>query len=251
AMRANGLHDHLGGGFHRYATDRAWRIPHFEKMLYDQALLADAYLDAFRATGEPRWADTARDVFAYVARDLTSSEGAFWSAEDADSEGEEGRFYAWTPAQLAEALGDDAAQLFGHRYRVPGPGNFERGTTVLHEAHPLAETAAAFGLAEGAAVKALAEARATLLAARSRRVRPHLDDKVITAWNGLMIGALAHGARTLGEPELAGRAQTAAEFIWSRLRAADGSLLRRYREGEAAFPRLPDHHPEFRRARPA
>ena len=248
AMRANGLHDHLGGGFHRYATDRAWRIPHFEKMLYDQALLADAYLDAFRATREPRWADTARGVFAYVARDLTSSDGAFWSAEDADSEGEEGRFYAWTPAQLAEALGDDAARLFAHRYGVTERGNFEHGTTVLHEAHSLGETAAAFGLSESDAAQALDRARATLLAVRSRRVRPHLDDKVITAWNGLMIAALAYGARTLGDPELAARAERAAEFVWTRLRAADGSLLRRYRAGEAAFPGQLDDHAYFARA---
>jgi len=248
AMRANGLHDHLGGGFHRYATDRAWRIPHFEKMLYDQALLADAYLDAFRSTGERRWADTARGVFAYVARDLTSPEGAFWSAEDADSEGEEGRFYAWTPAQLADVLGPEGCRLFAHRYGVTPEGNFEHGATVLHEAHPLAETAAAFGMGETAAMEALERARAALLAARSRRVRPHRDDKVITAWNALMIAALAHGARTLGEPELATRAERAAEFVWSRLRAADGALFRRWREGEAALAGQLDDHAYYARA---
>src|SRR5262249_58833559 len=157
------LQDHLGGGFHRYATDRAWRIPHFEKMLYDQALLADAYLDGFRATGETRWADTARGVFAYVARDLTSPEGAFWSAEEADSEGEEGRFYVWTPGQLDDVLGRDQARLFAHRYGVTAEGNFEHGATVLHEARKLAECATAFGVAEAEAEAALARSRAALL----------------------------------------------------------------------------------------
>jgi uncharacterized protein YyaL (SSP411 family) len=252
AMRANGIHDHLGGGFHRYATDRAWRIPHFEKMLYDQALLADACLDAYQATRDARWAETARGVFAYVARDLTSPEGAFWSAEDADSEGEEGRFYAWTPAQLAEALGaeaaPEAAPMFAHHYGVTERGNFEHGTTVLHQAHTLADTAQAFGRTEAAVAAALTEARTKLLAARSRRVRPHLDDKVITAWNGLMIAALAHGARALDEPELARRAANAADFIWSRLRRADGALLRRFRDGEAALPGQLDDHAYFARA---
>ena len=239
AMRANGIHDHLGGGFHRYATDREWRIPHFEKMLYDQALIADAYLDATRATGESRWADTARGVFEYVARDLTSNDGAFFSAEDADSEGEEGRFYAWTPAQVREALGERDAALFAHHYGVTERGNFEHGSTVLFEAHavPDADTAAR-----------LADARTRLLAARARRVRPHLDDKVITAWNGLMIAALAYGARTLGEPEYARRAARAAEFVWARLRTPDGALLRRWRNGDAALAGQLDDHAYFARA---
>ena len=247
AMRANGLHDHLGGGFHRYATDREWRIPHFEKMLYDQALLADAYLDGFRATGEARWADTARGVFEYVARDLTSADGAFFSAEDADSEGEEGRFYAWTPAQLQDVLGEDAATLFAHRYGVTAHGNFEHGTSVLHEAHTLAAAARTHALPEAEAEQNLNVARAALHHARSLRVRPHLDDKVIVAWNGLMIAALAYGARTLGEPQNAAQAARAAEFIWSRLRTADGTLLRRYRDGEAAFAGQLDDHAYFAR----
>ena len=248
AMRANGIHDHVGGGFHRYATDRAWRIPHFEKMLYDQALLADAYLDGCQATRDPRWAETARGVFAYVARDLTAPEGAFWSAEDADSEGEEGRFYAWTRAQVLGALGEESGTLFAHHYGVTERGNFEHGATVLHEAHTLAETAAAFGRSEGAVEAALAEARAKLLAVRSRRVRPHRDDKIITAWNGLMIAALARGARVLDDPDLARRAARAAEFVWTRLRSADGGLLRRYRDGEAAIPGQLDDHAYFARA---
>ena len=248
AMRANGLHDHLGGGFHRYATDREWRIPHFEKMLYDQALLADAYLDAYRVTGDSRWADTARDVFAYVARDLTSPDGAYYSAEDADSEGEEGRFYVWTPAELREALGDETAVLFAHHYGVTADGNFEQGSTVLFEAQSLTDSATALGLPEPELARRLTEARATLLAVRSRRVRPYRDDKVLTAWNGLMIAALAYGARTLAAPELAARAERAAEFVWTRLRATDGALLRRHRDGESALAGQLDDHAYFARA---
>lgn len=225
AMRANGLHDHLGGGFHRYATDREWRIPHFEKMLYDQALLADVYLDAFLATGDARWADTARGVFAYVARDLTTPEGAFRSAEDADSEGEEGRFYAWTPAQLAEALGPEDAATFAFHHGVTTHGNFEHGTTVLHEAHAAPDAATAAHRAT---------LRERLRAVRATRPRPLCDDKVIVAWNGLTIAALAKGARVLREPELAQRAERAATFLWTHLRAADGTWSRRWREGEAA-----------------
>lgn len=248
AMRANGLHDHLAGGFHRYATDREWRIPHFEKMLYDQALLADAYLDGYRVTGEARWADTARGVFDYVTHDLTSPEGAFFSAEDADSEGEEGRFYAWTPQQLQDVLGDDASTLFAHRYGVSASGNFEHGTTVLHEAHTLAASARTHGLPDAEAAQNLAVARAVLLTERDRRIRPHRDDKVIVAWNGLMIAALAYGARTLGEPRHAERAARAAEFVWQHLRAPDGSLLRRFRDGESALAGQLDDHAYFARA---
>jgi len=236
AMRANGLHDHLGGGFHRYATDREWRIPHFEKMLYDQALLADVYLDAFRATGDVRWADTARGVFDYVARDLTSPEGAFRSAEDADSEGEEGRFYAWTPAQLVEAFGPTDAALFAFHHGVTTHGNFEHGTTVLYEAHPApdADTAAR-----------LVALRERLREVRATRERPLCDDKVLVAWNGLFIAALAKGARVLGEPVLAERATRAADFVWTHLRAAHGTLLRRWREGEAAHAAQLDDHADL------
>ncbi len=235
AMRANGIHDHLGGGFHRYATDREWRIPHFEKMLYDQALLASAYLDAYQATGDTRWASTARDIFEYVQRDLSSADGAFYSAEDADSEGEEGRFYAWTPAELASLLGDEAAPRFARHYGVTQRGNFEHGTTVLHEAHPEVTLS-------NEALGELAAARATLLTARERRVRPHRDDKVLTAWNGLMISAFAQGARVLDDPALAACGARAAEFIWTHLRRADGTLLRRYRDGEAACDGQLDDH---------
>ncbi len=243
AMRAGGIHDHLGGGFHRYSTDARWLVPHFEKMLYDQALIADAYLEAHAATGEPAYAATARGVFEYLARDLTSPEGAFWSAEDADSEGHEGLFYVWTPAQLADVLGAEDARLFGHRYGVTPQGNFERGTTVLHEAQPIERTAQAFRLTPAEAERRLAFARARLLAARSQRPRPSRDDKVVAAWNGLAIAACARGARVLGDPALAAAAERAATFVWERLRdPATGALRRRWRDGEAGGEGQLDDH---------
>jgi uncharacterized protein YyaL (SSP411 family) len=235
AMRAGGIHDHLGGGFHRYATDRVWLVPHFEKMLYDQAQIAWAYLEGYTITRNEAYAATARDVFAYVARDMTSPEGAFYSAEDADSEGREGRFYVWTLAQLESALGAGDAALVVRRYGVTPHGNFEGGASILSEVETLDETARALGIAPAEAGQRLAEARAKLLAARSKRVRPHRDDKVLAAWNGLMISALARGARVLGDPRLAERGARAADFVWERMRdPKTGELRRRWRDGEAA-----------------
>jgi uncharacterized protein len=246
AMRAGGIHDQLGGGFHRYATDRAWMVPHFEKMLYDQAQLAWAYLDGYQVTGEPSYAEAARGIFGYVARDLTSPEGAFWSAEDADSEGEEGRFYVWKPAEIEALLGAEDARLFAARYGVTEAGNFEHGATILHEARSVEDAARAVGMPVAEARARLETSRGRLLDARSRRVRPHRDDKVITAWNGLMISAYARGARVLGEPELATRAARAAEFVWSRLRdpskPAGGALLRVWREGAVGGAGQLDDH---------
>jgi len=236
AMRAGGIHDHLGGGFARYSTDRRWLVPHFEKMLYDQAQLAWSYLEAFQVTGEARFADTARGIFTYVTRDLSAPEGGFWSAEDADSEGEEGRFYVWTPAELEAALGAEDAALFARRYGVTPQGNFEHGSSILHEARSLDDLARERRLDEGELRSRLDRARERLLEVRSRRVRPHLDDKVLAAWNGLMISAFARGARVLGDPALVARATRAAEFVWSQLWHADSrSLHRRWREGEAAM----------------
>jgi uncharacterized protein YyaL (SSP411 family) len=236
AMRASGIHDQIGGGFHRYATDRTWLVPHFEKMLYDQAQLAWAYLDAFQLTGREEYAATARGVFEYVARDLGAPEGAFYSAEDADSEGEEGRFYVWTTAELAEALPTDLAALAAYRWGVTERGNFEHGATILHEAHSIEDTASHAGLAVDAARAALETARRTLLAARERRPRPHRDDKVLAAWNGLMISAFARGGRVLDDDALRERAVRAATFAWERLHdPVSGALWRRWRDGEAGI----------------
>lgn len=225
AMRAGGIHDHVGGGFHRYSTDREWLVPHFEKMLYDQALILDAYLDGYLVTRDERWAEVARGIVTYVLRDFTSQDGAFLCGEDADSEGEEGLFYVWTPEQLVAALGVESARVVAEHWDLTPQGNFEKGASILHEVRePLAEAAAV-----------LAAARETLLAARSQRVRPHLDDKVLAAWNGMMIAALARAARVLHEPAWAAAAARAAEFAWAVLRdEASGALYRRWREGEAA-----------------
>jgi len=244
AMRQGGIHDHIGGGFHRYAVDEHWLVPHFEKMLYDQAQIALAYLEAFRISGRPEDRAAARGIFTYVARDLTGAHGGFLSAEDADSEGEEGRFYVWTPAQLEAALTTDDARLFARRYGVTAAGNFEdTGATVLHEAAPLEAVAAADGIAIEEAVARLDTARARLFALREGRPRPHKDDKVIAAWNGLMIRAFAHGATTLDDPALAAQAERAAEFAWNSLCGAGrGEVKRRWREGEAAGKGQLDDH---------
>jgi uncharacterized protein YyaL (SSP411 family) len=243
AMRAGGIHDHLGGGFHRYSTDAGWLVPHFEKMLYDQAQLAWVYLDAHQTTGCAEYAATARGILDYVARDLTSTDGAFCAAEDADSEGEEGRFYVWTPDQIAAVLGTDAAPLFDFAYGVTPHGNFEHGASVLRLAHTIVEAAQRFGVPLAEVERRLAVAHARLLEARARRVRPHRDGKVLTAWNGLMISAFARGARVLDNPGFAACATRAAEFVWTALRdRGDGALLRRWCDGEAAGAgQLADH----------
>ncbi len=238
AMRAGGIHDQVGGGFHRYSTDREWLVPHFEKMLYDQALILDAYVDGWLVTHDPRWAEVARGIVTYVRRDLTSDRGAFFCGEDADSEGEEGRFYVWTPAQLAEALSPDDARVVAEHWGVTELGNFEHGTSILNLVRePSAEAAAT-----------LARARETLLAVRSKRVRPHLDDKVLAAWNGMMIAALARGARALNEPAWTEAAVCSAEFVWDELcDATSGELRRRWREGEAKGAGQLDDYAHFSR----
>jgi hypothetical protein len=246
AMRAGGIHDHLGGGFHRYSTGTDWLVPHFEKMLYDQAQLAWAYLDAYRITARAEYATTARGILDYVSRDLASPDGGFYSAEDADSEGEEGRFYVWTPSELEAALGPDDAALFGVRYGVTPGGNFEHGTSILHEAEPLEATAGRFGLAVDEAAARLERARAKLLATRAARVRPHRDDKVLAAWNGLMISAFARAARVLDDDALRAAAVRAGEFVWTRLRdPGTGEMRRRWRDGDVAGAGQLDDYAHF------
>jgi uncharacterized protein YyaL (SSP411 family) len=216
-MREGGIHDHLGGGFHRYSVDREWLVPHFEKMLYDQAQLLDAYCDAYRATGLAEWADTASRIAGYVTRDLSGAHGGYLSAEDADSEGEEGRFNVWRPSELAAVLGDEDAQRFAQRYGVTEHGNFEGGTSILHLADP--------------SVPAMPDLEERLRASRVKRPRPLLDDKVITAWNGLMIGAMARASWILNDPVLGASAVRAGEFALTYL-SKDGTLFRRWRDGD-------------------
>ncbi|SEN51361.1 thioredoxin domain-containing protein [Lihuaxuella thermophila] len=235
-MRRGGIYDHVGYGFARYSVDREWLVPHFEKMLYDNALLALAYLEGYQATRDEKYAQTAREIFKYVLRDMTSPEGGFYSAEDADSEGVEGKFYVWTPEQIVEVLGQEEGELFCACYDVTGEGNFEDHTSILNQIHvSLEEIARERKLTLEELEKRLEDAREKLFTARAKRVHPLKDDKILTSWNGLMIAALARGFRVLGETEYIEAASEAVQFINRKLRREDGRLLVRYRDGESAY----------------
>ena len=240
-MRRGGIFDHVGFGFHRYSTDGQWLLPHFEKMLYDQALLALAYLEAHQATGKKEYADTARDIFTYVLRDLKDPGGGFHSAEDADSEGEEGKFYVWTVDELTGLLGEQDAKLAEKVFHCTKEGNFTEeatrrrtGANILHLRGSLQETARRLGIREDELAEKIEGIRQRLFAEREKRIRPHKDDKVLTDWNGLMIAALSRGARVLDEPTYAEAAKNAVNFIFSAMRTDEGRLLHRYRDNEAA-----------------
>jgi hypothetical protein len=242
SMRLGGVYDHVGYGFHRYATDREWLVPHFEKMLYDQALLAVAYIETSLATANPFYADTAREIFTYVLRDMTSPEGVFYSGEDADSEGEEGKFYLWGLEEIRELVPKEEADIFIPLFNIRQDGNFHdeatlkrTGANILHLRRPPAELAPRFLLGEKVLTGLVEAARGRLFEARERRVRPHRDDKILTDWNGLMIAALSRGAQVLGDPLYARAAAQAADFILRRLRDAEGRLLHRYRDASAGI----------------
>ncbi|MDP9364958.1 MAG: thioredoxin domain-containing protein [Chloroflexota bacterium] len=230
AMATGGIYDQVGGGFHRYAVDAIWLVPHFEKMLYDNAQLARIYLDSYRAFGDPLYRRIAEETLGYVAREMTDPAGGFYATQDADSEGEEGKFYVWTPEELAEILGEDA-DLVGRYYAVTRRGNFE-GHNILHVPRPASAVAAEAGVSEEALLAAVERARPKLYAARAERVWPGRDDKVITAWNGLMLRAFAEGARVLGRPDLRQIAERNAAFLLGTLRR-DGRLLRTFKDGQA------------------
>ncbi len=236
AMRRGGIFDHLGLGFARYSVDERWLVPHFEKMLYDQALLALAYAEAHQLTGDPFFAQVVEEIFAYVQRDLTHPLGGFFSAEDADSQGEEGRFYVWDPQEVDEVLGPELGELFRRYYDVGSPGNFEHGRSVPHVTRTEEDYARSRGLEPAAVSADLAQARSLLLAARQQRPRPLKDDKVLTAWNGLMIAALAKAHQALGRPAHLAAARKAARFILTELSDERGRLLRRWREGLTSGP---------------
>src|SRR5437899_2401911 len=248
-MAAGGMHDHLGGGFHRYSVDRYWHVPHFEKMLYDQAQLASAYLDAFQITQDRQYADAARDILDYVARDITSKDGGFFSAEDADSlfehgkpEHGEGAFYVWTEKQIDDALGADAA-VCKFRFGVQPHGNAPEGSepqdefcgkNIMIQRHKLAETAKHFKKSDDEIRQSLTRSREKLLTIRNKRPRPHLDDKIIAAWNGLMISAYARAAQVLDEPRYLENATRAAKFLRANLYDEKSKLLfRNYRESRS------------------
>jgi len=263
AMARGGMHDQLGGGFHRYSVDEYWFVPHFEKMLYDQAQLAISYLEAFQLTADEKLAQTARRILDYVLRDMTAANpggshsdagpGGFFSAEDADSASDadrpndksEGAFYIWSFAEVQALLGDATARQFAHHYGMEEEGNVRNdphheftGRNILFEAHtPESE--------ERDDAAAMRVAALKLFEHRAKRPRPYLDDKILTSWNGLMISALAKAAAILDRPEYATAARRAADFILSTLRRPDGTLLRRYRDGDAAIDGMLDDYAFF------
>ena len=267
-MAAGGMHDRIGGGFHRYSVDRYWHVPHFEKMLYDQAQLAVAYLDSFQITKDKQYESVARDILDYVARDMTSEEGGFFSAEDADSpvpvaavydrrnesvqsgdvgahraplqKTAEGAFYVWTKKEIDDALGD-SAEIFDFHYGVQAHGNAPegsdphdefRGKNILIERHTIADTARHVKKSEGEIARVLTQSREKLFGIRTQRPRPHLDDKIISAWNGLMISAYARAAQVIDEPRYLEIATRSANFVRTKLYDPSRKILyRSYREG--------------------
>ena len=232
-MAAGGIHDHLGGGFARYSVDERWLVPHFEKMLYDNALLAVAYLEAFLATGREEFAAVVRATLDYLLRDMTEPTGGIWAAEDADSESEEGKFYVWSPEEIAAVLGAKEAAVFCEAYDVTPAGNFE-GHSILNLPRPLADVARKHGCDPAALAEQMQSARAKLLAARGKRVRPGTDDKVLVAWNGLAIDALARAGAALGEPRYTQAATRAAGFLLADCRDSQGRLAHQWRKGKAS-----------------
>ena len=248
-MRAGGICDHLGYGFHRYSTDRQWLLPHFEKMLYDQALLCLAYTEAFHVTGEAAFGQTAREIITYILRDMTAPEGGFYCAEDADSEGKEGKFYLWTEEEVENILGKEDAELFAETYGLEKEGNFveeatgrRTGENILHRLEATARLTSVRGITEKALEEKLSKARESLFAVRERRVRPGKDDKILTDWNGLMMAALARGAAVFGEPAYFEAAYRAYLFIVKNLRDSAERLRHRWRDGEASAGAFADDY---------
>jgi hypothetical protein len=241
AMRLGGIWDHVGYGFHRYSTDARWLLPHFEKMLYDQALIASACLEAYQITREPLFAETVADIFTYVLRDMTSSEGGFYSAEDADSEGEEGKFYVWTTEEFHRVLDDEAARRWESILRLSPEGNFtdeatrqKTGANIPHLTTTLDKWAQKLNVPEDQLYDEWRKIRDHLFAIREKRIHPLKDDKILTDWNGLMIAALAQGARILNKPEYESAARKAAEFVQTRMIDKNGCLYHRFRDDELA-----------------
>ncbi len=264
-LAGGGIYDQIGGGFHRYSTDSRWRVPHFEKMLYDNAQLILNYLDAFQLTRDPFFEKIARETLDYVAREMTHPEGGFYSAQDADSlphsagggegfaesaEKREGAFYTWTLPEIVEALGEQDAALFSHRFGVLPGGNVPQdpngeffGKNILYRAHTPEQTARKFQVSVASVREILDTARHRLLSLRSRRPKPHLDDKIITAWNGLMISAWAKAYQVLGNPEDRLRAVSGSEFVWTHLfDESQRVLFRIWREGSRRIPGMAEDY---------
>jgi uncharacterized protein YyaL (SSP411 family) len=244
-MRYGGIFDHIGYGFCRYSVDERWLVPHFEKMLYDQAMLTMAYTEAHQATGEARHGKVATEILTYVLRDMTAPQGGFYTAEDADSEGEEGLFYVWTPTEIQEHLGKDLSDLFCRFYDVGPHGNFEDGRSILHTRIPLVNFAAQENIEVAELQNLFEEARERLFVAREKRVHPLKDDKILTSWNGLMIAAMAKAYQALGDQAYVDAAAGAASFISNNLKKDGHRLFRRYRDGDVAYPGYLDDYSNF------
>ncbi|MDD5730759.1 MAG: thioredoxin domain-containing protein [Candidatus Omnitrophica bacterium] len=260
SLSRGGIYDHIGGGFHRYTIDEQWRIPHFEKMLYDQAMLSKAYLEAYQAAGREEYLTVAKGIFEYVLGEMASPEGAFYSAQDADSaydaaspdKKEEGAFYFWTSEELSELLGEEAARIAGHYFGIEANGNIEtgkddelKGKNILFVASDFTRTAAYFGKTEKEIDGIIQDSRRKLFSARAKRPKPSFDDKVLSDWNGLMISSLAFSFRVLKEPRYLIAAKRAADFIIQKMITAEGELFHRYRDNEAAIPGMIEDYAFF------
>ncbi len=245
SMYRGGIYDHIGFGFARYSTDRQWLVPHFEKMLYDNALSALAYLEAHQATGKQLYARVAKNIFTYIFRDMEHPEGGFYSAEDADSEGVEGKFYVWDPAEVENVLGEVKGRIFNQVYDITREGNFEgRSIPNLLKGMP-EDRAREFGIEGDKLVSLLEDCRRNLFTHREKRPHPFKDDKILTAWNGLVIAALARGGAVLNDKVYIEAAQKAELFIRRNLVRKDGRLVARYRDGEAAYEAYLDDYAFF------
>lgn len=231
SMYKGGMFDHIGFGFSRYSTDKKWLVPHFEKMLYDNALLAIAYAEGYQVTGNELYKNVVDKIFTYILRDMTSPDGGFYSAEDADSEGEEGKFYVWSPDEVKSALGDEDGEYFCRFYDITEKGNFEGKSIPNLIRSGLKE------IGEDREVyDRLNSIREKLFLRRQERIHPYKDDKILTSWNGLMIAAFAYGGRALSDNRYIDAAKKAVDFIFKKLVRDDGRLLARYRDGESAYP---------------
>lgn len=231
-MAEGGVYDQLGGGFHRYSVDEQWLVPHFEKMLYDNALLTRAYLETYQVTGRAFYRDAAEDILRYVMREMTHEEGGFFSAQDADSEGEEGKFFVWTPEEIKEILGEKEGEFFCRVYGVEKYGNFEHGKSILHLKEPLESVAHRDGVPFTDFQKHLSTLKEKLFAVRGKRVKPGLDDKVLTSWNGLMLSAFAYAYQVMGDEKYLNAAEKCARFFVEKM-MKDSRLLHTYKDGKA------------------
>jgi uncharacterized protein YyaL (SSP411 family) len=244
AMRNGGIYDHIGFGFHRYSVDPTWLVPHFEKMLYDQAMLAMAYTEAYQATGKEEYKKTCSEILTYVLRDMTSIDGGFYSGEDADSEGEEGRFYLWTENEIHQILGDKENEYIKKIFNIKEDGNFPEGNrrNIFYLSKSVPE---ASGVTAANLERSIESSRVKLFTARKKRHHPEKDDKILTDWNGLMIAALAKASQAFDEPGYSRAAEKAADFILSKMRKEKSLLYHRYRDGEAAISGFLDDYSFF------